>query len=739
MKKFNFSNPFIRFSDWFESLSLHKKAYAILGIVSSLILLCMVAVCIPLHYLLGSLPSTDSLENYTPSLTTYVYDINDTMVSEFSVEKRAYLNLDRIPENLQHALVAMEDQQFYNHPGISVRGIFRSVVSNVMRGRKAQGGSTITQQLSRGIFLTAEKTIIRKIKEILLAFHIERKFSKQEILTLYLNQIYLGGGVYGVQSAAKHYFGKNVDELSLAECAMLVGLIPSPERYSPFKNPDSAKQRRKIVLDQMVSFSQRKKDKDDKTPNYSAITKEAADLAAEEPFATEPDAKGNSHGAYFVEHVRQQLKTLGFSDDQIYKGGYKVYTTLDINMQKVAEEVMEKYLSKYDEAVAQMPKPAPEKIIDENGVEQEAPAPSTAPVQGAFIILDNKTGGIRCLVGGRNFKDSKFNRALQARRQPGSTFKPFVWMAALMNGYTPASIVDDSPMAYYFDGRDWRLLEGATDQYSIDLAVAPFVGNPEFKIWVPNNFDGKSRGPITARRALEASRNLASIYLVTRVGPTSVVDVAHQAGIDPKRFLNPVPSIGLGTSLVTPMEMTTAFSTFANGGIHVEPFAIAKVVDSQGRVVYENYPEETESFSPQLSYVLVNMMKGVVQRGTGVRASVLKRPLAGKTGTSQDSKDMWFIGMTPDLTAGAWMGYDDQIMMSKQDWTGGSTVLPWWTEIMSSVFKDMPVRDFTVPDGITFVTIDQDSGKLALPTCKKKLLEAFVAGTEPHEFCDVEH
>jgi len=739
MKKFNFSNPFIRFSEWFESLSLHKKAYAILGIVSSLILLCMVAVCIPLHYLLGSLPSTDSLENYTPSLTTYVYDINDTMVSEFSVEKRAYLNLDRIPENLQHALVAMEDQQFYNHPGISVKGIFRSAVSNVMRGRKAQGGSTITQQLSRGIFLTAEKTIIRKIKEILLAFHIERKFSKQEILTLYLNQIYLGGGVYGVQSAAKHYFGKNVDELDLAECAMLVGLIPSPERYSPFKNPDSAKQRRKIVLDQMVSFSQRKKDKADKTPNYSAITREAADLAAEEPFATEPDTNGDVHGAYFFEHVRQQLKTLGFSDDQIYKGGYKVYTTLDINMQKVAEEVMEKYLSKYDDAVAQMTKPAPEKNIDENGAEQEGAVPSTAPVQGAFIILDNKTGGIRCLVGGRNFKESKFNRALQARRQPGSTFKPFVWMAALMNGYTPASIVDDSPMAYYFDGRDWRLLEGATDQYSIDLAVAPFVGNPEFKIWVPNNFDGKARGPITARRALEASRNLASIYLVTRVGPTSVVDVAHQAGIDQKRFLNPVPSIGLGTSLVTPMEMTTAFSTFANGGIHVEPFAIAKVVDSQGRVVYENYPEEKESFSPQLSYVLVNMMKGVVQRGTGVRAAVLKRPLAGKTGTSQDSKDMWFIGMTPDLTAGAWMGYDDQIMMSKQDWTGGSTVLPWWTEIMSSVFKDMPVRDFPVPDGITFVTIDQDSGKLALPTCKKKLLEAFVAGTEPHEFCDVEH
>lgn len=723
----------------FNNTSVSKKAYIALFSVAGFILFCMLAAAIPLHYLLGSLPSTDSLENYTPSLTTYVYDINDTLISEFSVEKRAYLGLDRIPENLQHALIAMEDQQFYNHPGISVKGIFRSLVSNVLRGRKAQGGSTITQQLSRGIFLTSEKTIIRKVKEILLAFYIEHKFSKQEILTLYLNQIYLGGGVYGVQSAAKHYFGKNVDELDLAECAMLVGLIPSPESYSPFKNPEKARQRRKIVLQQLVDFSHRKKEKNDRTPNYTVINKEDIEKAQEEEFATEAELNTAAHGAYFVEYVRQQLKVLGFSDDQIYKGGYKVYTTLDINMQTIAEEVMEKNLAKYDEAVAKMPKPEPEKIINENGEETEAPQPSTAPVQGSFIILDNKTGGIRCLVGGRNFQESKFNRALQARRQPGSTFKPFVYMAALMNGFTPASIVEDLPMAFYFDGRDWRQLEGATDQYSIDMAIAPFVGNPEFKIWVPNNYEGGFRGKITARRALEASRNLPSIYVVTRVGPTSVVDVAHRAGIPEKRWLNPVPSIGLGTSLVTPMEMTTAFSTFANGGIHVSPFAISKIVDSQGRVVYDNYPEETEAFSPQLSYVLVNMMKGVVQRGTGVRAARLKRPLAGKTGTSQDSKDMWFIGMTPDLTASAWMGYDDQVMMSKSDWSGGATVLPWWTEIMEGVFKDMPARDFPVPDGITFVTIDQDSGKLALPTCKHKLLEAFIAGTEPKEFCDVEH
>lgn len=729
--------PLHKFLYWLKNITHSQFCYLMLWSCFILAFTVLLAGSITLRYFLETLPSTDELEGYTPSLTTYVYDVNENLISEFSVEKRAYLPLSSIPENLQHALLAMEDQDFYNHIGISPKGIFRSLVSNLILHRRAQGGSTITQQLSRGIFLTPKKTIKRKIQEILLALYIEHKFSKSEILTLYLNQIYLGGGVYGVQSASKYYFGKNVSELTLAETALLIGLIPSPERYSPFKNPEQAKIRRKIVLEQLVNFSKKDRGLNDNTPRYTQITQEQAKLAAEEPLPVMAEVHSLAHGAYFVEYVRQQLKSSGFSDDQIYKGGLKIYTTLDFSMQKTAEEVMEKYLKKYDEAVAQMPPQTPEKIVDENGVEQEVQAISTAPVQGAFIILDNKTGAIRCLVGGRDFQDSKFNRALQARRQPGSTFKPFVWMAALMNGYTPASIIEDSPMAYYFDGRDWRLLEGATDQYSIDMAVAPFVGNPEFKIWVPNNFDGKARGPITARRALEASRNLASIYLVTRVGPTLVADVAHRAGI--KHFLNPVPSIGLGTSLVTPMEMTTAFSTFANGGIHVEPFGILKVLDSKGMTLLENYPEETESFSPQLSYVLVNMMKGVVQRGTGIRASVLKRPIAGKTGTSQDSKDMWFIGMTPDITAGAWMGYDDQVMMSRQDWTGGATVLPWWTEIMGAVLQDQPVRDFPVPDGVVFVTIDQNSGKLALPTCRRKLLEAFVAGTEPKEFCDIEH
>ncbi|OIN99981.1 MAG: hypothetical protein COX65_01415 [Elusimicrobia bacterium CG_4_10_14_0_2_um_filter_56_8] len=710
---------FIRkFFDYLDGLSARelvlKFVYGI-GIISAVGIL---LASLLMHKILSDIPSVDKLDEYTPSLTTYVYDINNQVIAEFSEQRRVILPLSKIPVDIQNAVIAMEDRNFFRHWGISPRGIIRAQLTNILRHRRAAGGSTITQQLSRGIFLKPEKAYTRKIKEIVLALQIERSFSKQEILTLYLNQIYLGSGVYGVQSASKRYFAKDVSELTLGECALITGLIPSPERYSPFNNPEKARQRRSLVLQRMLS--------------EKFITAGEAKLAAAEPIPTEKPARLAGHGAYFKEYVRQQLEPK-YGVAQFWKGGMKIYTTLDLSMQVPAEEIMEKYLAKYDEDAAKNRADMEESADKEkdSGVDM-----SSVSLQGAFVILDTKTGAIRAMIGGRNYETSKFNRVTQAARQAGSTFKPMVWMAALMNGYTPASMVEDSPVAYYYDGKDWRLLEGATDQYSIDMAIQPFVGNKDFRIWVPNNFDNKFRGRITLRQGLEASRNLASIYLVTRIGPTLVADVAHRAGI--WHNLDAVPSIGLGTSLVSPMEMANAFSTFANGGIHAEPFGVLKVADNQGRVLEEFFPAENESFSPQLSYVLVNMMKGVVQRGTGVYASRLKRPLAGKTGTSQDSKDMWFIGMTPDLTAAAWMGYDDMSSIPMKDWTSGS-VIPWWTGIMELVLKDQPIRDFPVPEGIVFVTVDQESGKLALPTCKKKILEAFIKGTEPTEFCDVIH
>lgn len=714
----NFIRRFLDYLDGLSARELVLKAVYLIGVLSAAGILFS---SVLMRKILSDIPSIDKLDEYTPSLTTYVYDINNQVIAEFSVEKRAILPLSKIPVDMQNAVIAMEDQNFFRHWGISPRGILRALLRDILHRRSAQGGSTLTQQLSKLIFLKPEKTITRKIKEMVLALQIERNFSKQEILALYLNQIYFGNGVYGVQSASKLYFGKDVSEMTLGECSLLTGLIPSPERFSPFNNLERARQRRRLVLQRMVA------------ENY--ITQAEADAANAEAIPTEKSTMFASHAAYFVEYVRQLLEPK-YGVAQLWKGGMKIYTTLDLAMQVPAEEIMEKNLAKYDQDAAKAP-PKPEEEKAGEKKEGEAVAASSPTLQGAFIVLDTKTGAIKAMIGGRNYRDSKFNRITQAARQAGSTFKPMVWMAALMNGYTPASLVEDSPMAYYYDGKDWRLLEGATDQYSIDLAIQPFVGNKDFKIWVPNNFDNKFQGRITLRRGLEASRNLSSIYLVTRVGPTLVADVAHRAGI--KRHLEAVPSIGLGTSLVNPLEMTSSFSTFANGGIHAVPFGVLKVTDNAGRVLEEFVPEEHESFSPQLSYVLVNMMKGVVQRGTGAAAARLKRPIAGKTGTSQDSKDMWFIGMTPDLTAGAWMGYDDFMSLPMKDWTGGGTVVPWWTEIMEAVLKDQPVRDFPVPEGIVFVTVDQETGKLSLPTCKKKILEAFIKGTEPKEFCDAVH
>jgi penicillin-binding protein 1A len=688
------------------------RAVYIVALAAAVIVICA---SLMMRKILSDIPSVDKLDEYTPCLTTYVYDINNQVIAEFSVEKRAILPLSRIPVDMQNAVIAMEDKDFFQHWGVSPKGTARALLRDLAHGRRAQGGSTITQQLSRGIFLKPEKTFSRKLKEIFLALQIESDFSKSEILQLYLNQIYFGAGVYGVQSAAKLYFGKEVPELTLAECALLAGIIPSPERFSPFTNPDKARLRRYLVLNRMLA--------------EGYIKQKEMDEANKAPFPTEKSASLSAHAPYFVEYVRQQLEPK-YGVTQLWKGGLKIYTTLDLSMQIPAEEVMEKYMVRYDSDSLKSLTAA-----DAGGAAVSSGA--LQGLQGSFLILDVKTGGIKAMIGGRNFRDSKFNRATQAARQAGSTFKPFVWLAALLNGYTPASIVDDAPMAYYYDGKDWRLLEGATDQYSIDTAIQPFVGNKDFKIWVPNDFDNKFLGNITLRRALEQSRNLASIYLVTRIGPTQVVDVAHKAGV--KRNLEAVPSIGLGTSLVSLIEMVSAFSTFGNSGIHVEPFGVLKVVDNQGKILQEYVPEEQESFTPQVAYILTNMMKGVVQRGTATHASRLKRPIAGKTGTSQDSKDMWFIGMTPDLVAGAWMGYDDMSSLSMKDWTGGGTVVPWWTEIMEAVLKDQPIRDFSVPDSIVFVTIDPETGKLALPTCKKKLLEAFIKGTEPAVFCDLNH
>ncbi len=678
--------------------------------------------CWSLRKLLTGMPPMQALEDYTPSLTTRVYDVKGNVVAELSIEKRALLPLSKIPVDLQNAAIAVEDDSFLHHWGISPKGMVRSALRNFVARRVVQGASTITQQLAKQIFLKPERKISRKIREVLLAIQIERNFSKQEILQFYLNQVYFGEGAYGAQAAARNYFGKEIADLTLADCALLAGLIRAPRANSPFFKLENAHRRRAVVLQRMVE--------------EKMITPAERDAANATTIASVKPVGMETQAPYFVEHVRRRLEQK-YGTAMVWRGGLKIYTTVDLDQQKKAEEVMEKAMVDFDtKAEVEHQKKIAELLATGEPLPPEVSTGPLAKIQGAFVLMDVKTGSVRAMIGGR---DSHFNRATQAKRQPGSTFKPFVWAAALQSGMTPATLVDDTPLAYYFDGRDWRLLEGATDQYSINLATQPFAASPDFKIWVPNNFDGKFMGRITLRSALAHSRNIASINLITQVGPPLVVEIARRAGI--VSALEPAPALGLGASVVTPMEMTGSFATFANGGIAVTPYTVERVVDASGRVLESHLPSEREGMSPQLAYLVANLMKGVVQGGTAAYARRLNRPLAGKTGTSNDNRDLWFIGFTPDLVAGAWMGYDDFASLGRKDWTGGSTVVPWWTEIMEDVLKDMPKRDFPVPPNITFAAIDSVTGMLFGPNCpkKNKLLESFVAGSEPKAYCNIDH
>ncbi len=673
-----------------------------------------------LHKLLAGLPDIQRLQNYVPPLTSYVYDKDGNVIAEFSIQRRALLPLDKIPQDMQNSVIAVEDDQFYSHWGISPRGILRAALTDILSGHFRQGGSTLTQQVSRGIFLTPQKTLTRKIREALLAIEIEHNFSKQEILQIYLNQVYFGEGAYGIESAARIYFGKNVDDMSLAECALLAGLIQSPQGNSPFIHPKKALNRRDFVLQRMEDEGM-----------ISPAEKAEADA---EPLPTAKWIGLSAQAPYFVEYIRQRMERK-YGYDALWKGGLKIYTTLDLSMQKEAETSMDKHLAQFD---ANALKRWQDKVARDSAMGIAVSSVPPAEVQGVFIALDVKTGAVRAMVGGR--PDSIFNRAIQARRQPGSSFKPFVWAAALKSGMTQATIVDDSPLAYYYDGRDWRLMEGATDQIAVNLATAAFIQNPDFKIWVPVDFDDKYLGLITLRTAIADSRNIASIRLIEKVGPPLVVEIAHKAGIT--SYLDPVLSLGLGSSVVSPLEMANAYETFANSGIHETPYTIERVEAHDGTILESHTPSEQEAMSPQLSYLMTDMLKAVVQSGTGRYARILRRPVAGKTGTTNGNRDLWFVGYTPDIVAAAWMGYDDFSSLGRStSIQGGVTVLPWWTEIMGETLRDKPKRDFTVPAGIVFKELDTSTGMLALPTCPRRdvALVAFLKGTAPAKYCDIDH
>ncbi len=677
-----------------------------------------------MRYILSGLPPVYEMEEYTPSLTTKVYDRNGELIHEFSIEKRSMVPLEEIPVDLQNAVVAMEDRNFFSHPGFSLRGIGRALLSDMRTGTAKQGASTLTQQLSRGVFLTQEKKLIRKIREIILAIQIEHQFSKPEILQLYLNQIYLGSGAYGVKAATKKYFDKDLSQLTTGEAALLVGLIPAPGRYNPFANPDLALQRRNLVLNVM------------REQGY--ITPEELAQAKAEPLPQKPpQLQDNKPGRYFIEHIRRILEPK-YGTDVLWKAGLNIYTTLDIKQQAAAEEIMNKWLSEFDEQVAKGlgietdPNDFEADTTNAGEASSQDPAQEAPRLQGAFMVRDVKTGAVRVLIGGREYDESKFNRATQAKRQPGSSFKPYVWMASLQKGYTPATLVKDLPTMFYYDGQNWHAFDENADLYSLDLAKQSFIASKDFNVWVPQNYGGKSEGWITLRKGLEKSKNLVAVNLIDAVGIKEVIRVARKAGITAN--LPRVPALALGVSVVQMDEHLAALTTFANGGIHTDNYYIERVEDANGRVLEEHIPVEQAQFTPQNSYLLINMMKGVVQRGSGAYVSRLGRPIAGKTGTTQSHRDMWFVGMTPYTSAAAWMGYDDDTSYENAARFTGSTTARWWTAIMEEILKDEPADDFPVPEGISFAYINPLTGKLATPAERNKFLEAFATGTEPQSF-----
>jgi penicillin-binding protein 1A len=670
-----------------------------------------------LHALLLDLPDIDSLQHYTPPLVTHIYDRNNEIVSELYTERRTVLPLSEIPVNLQNAFMATEDQSFFQHWGINLKGIARALIADLRHGRVVEGGSTITQQLSKVLFFSQKKTFTRKLRELLLALELERNYSKEEIFQMYMNQIYFGHGAYGVEAAARTLFGKQAKEMNLAECALMAGLPRSPKTYSPFFNPKNARRRRAWVLSRM------------RKSGYITTKEETeANLV---PLRSDKEPFAPPVGAYFVEYLRQILDPK-YGDNALYQGGYSIYTTLDLKMQRAAEEVMEKNLAQFDrdrqvilKAELKAAKKSKKVVVDVST--------TTAKVQGALVALDPRTGEIRALVGGRDFKESQFNRATQAQRQPGSAFKPFVWSAAMDDGMTEATVADDDRVGFFNDGTDWKLLDSATDAYSISLATAPF---PPDQAWVPQNWDFKYFGPVTLRTGIALSRNLVSIRLADHFGPKVVVDYAHRCGIQSP--LHAVLSIALGTEQVNLLEMTGAYCTFANGGIRPDPYGIRRIEDKNGKVLEENLPQSTVALSPQTAYLMTDLLRAVVTSGTGARAQELGRPTGGKTGTNQDLKDLWFVGFTPDLACGAWMGYDDFTSLGKH-FTAASKVLPWWTEFMKKAHEGVPIRNFAVPPDIVFAKIDKDTGLLALPTCPKVTLAAFKKGTDPKDLCPIDH
>src|SRR5215831_2620152 len=614
-----------------------------------------------------SLPSVKTLETFQPLQGSKVYDDNDELLTELHVERRIFVPLAHIPQSLRDAVIATEDRRFYSHFGVDPIGIARAVYQNYRRGRIVEGGSTITQQLTKVLFLTPDKSLERKMKEAALAFELERRYPKDRILEMYLNQVYFGNGAYGVEAASRTYFGKSVTEIGLREAALLAGLPRAPTTYSPFDHPDAAKRRREVVLRRLVE--------------YGALKDPDAKKLARADLGLIPPERRRTTGQYFLEFVQQTLEGK-YGADMVFKGGLNVYTTLNPTMQLAAEQALREGL----------------KALEGRS---KAARPGEHP-EGAIVTIEPQTGYVRAMVGGYDFFRSEFNRAVQAKRQPGSAFKPFVYVAALESGLTAATRIEDSPVSYAI-GRNGQA-------------------------WKPENYDRKFRGSTTLQQAIEESVNVVTVKLEERVGIKRTMQVARKLGIS--SALTTDLSLALGTSDLTLLELTSAYATFANQGVWMPPTAVRHVTDAQGKLLEEHVPQGKEALTPETAYVITHMLRGVVERGTGQGAKALGRPVAAKTGTTNDYSNAWFIGFTPRLATGVWVGYDRPRSLGRDE-TGSRVAVPIWVNYMGKVLGDSPREEFAVPDRVVIVPVDLDPSN----ECVRVVPMAFVRGSEPGVGC----
>lgn len=677
-----------------NKIKLNKETRILL--FTSLCLLILILVVIKTYNVYKKdLPSLAQLHNIEPNLITRVYSAEGELIQEFFSERRIYVPLRKMPQHFIDALLAVEDRRFYNHWGVNSFAILRALWVNLTNLRIVQGASTITQQLSRTLFLTPEKTVARKIKEALTAIKIERTYSKDEILEMYINQCYFGKGAYGIQAAAQTYFNKEIKDLTISDCALLVGLLKAPGRYSPTEYPHLALFRRNLVLNSMRDFG--------KIP--SSFCDSLKSLPSE--ITLKPETLGKA--PYFTEMLRRYLLHT-YGEKSLYGGGLSVYTTLRLDLQQYAETLLYAQIDHWQKTIetSHTLKDTQYTVSYPDTVEGSTNTLTAyKKIQGALVALDNKTGDILAMVGGRDFKQSEFNRAIQALRQPGSAFKLFVFTTAIDNGYKPTDIIYDTPIILIGeDGKEWS----------------------------PENFDKIFRGPVTLREGLMRSINLVSAKLVQRVSPHQVAFYAKSLGL--KTHINPVPSLALGTSEVTLLQLTTAYSIFPNHGIRVVPRFRTKITDRFGNVLEENNPKKEEVLSAQTAYVMTTMLQSVIDNGTGFggRQRGFSRPAGGKTGTTDMCTDNWFIGFTPQITAGVWIGFDDKTPIG-DDITGAHTALPVWADFVILAHQDLPVEEFTIPEGIYFRTVCLESGELATDKCPKVITDVFTEKTVPQEYC----